>query len=1515
MKRIFTFLFILVVLPFSLVAQTNISGTISNNTTLTALNSPYIVTDHLNVNAGVTLNVEAGVELRFNSDVYLQVFGSLDANGATFTANESTEKGSWTGIYVSYENNASFGMVNLNNCLVEYAKSIYVRKGDLTLTNNTVIDNFSSYGVDVYTAGTLHIDATTIQNCSYPVYFRDKGGNGQWSVGEGVNLTDNSTNYIYINFRDVNTVFTMPDLGIPYYYNSELRVTQTGSLLIDPGVTLLGTADAFIAVNGKMKVLGTEEHPVLFSNDPSVDHWKGININDASIDTACIFNYCQFSGANYTYYDNRNYELWNCALEIIKSSPSLTNCTFSNNRYNLVVTGTSYPVFSQCNFMESSYVGKQTLNINIDLNATPEFSNCSITFNNSEARGIGILGNTVYDDSHMVNHSFTGFDSITYVMYGQVTIQDTASLVVDPGIVIKCTDNDNYIQALGSLTGVGTESKPIVFTHINDDEYGRPADTYNDGTTSISNSSSGRLLLNGQAASHVEYWKVLFGGRSSSNWAIYAYYENIVKNCEIRNSHRGILFSDNAQLIDNHLEYISDYPLSRRMNTGTPELIGNTIENSGHMGIHVNNFLEGTYSVGGLDIGTHTNVAYIIDSDMSIPVTADVTILPGTIFKFREYYGKLSVSGGLKADGTGNNRIIFTSLFDNSAAGNTNFNSGDDPTGHKWDGLQFYESSNDALNMLDNCEIRYIRNSIRITDCKMVMDSVLLNFSDNYALGIYGNANPEITNCVFNNLDKSPIHMDMFASPVFSGNSIANVGYTGIMINGGTISGTVPARSFAGYDTITYLIFETLRINDQLVIPAGLVFKGNSSTYFDIYGTLNVEGTADNPVVFTSLHDDAFGNPGDTEQNGQGSINKYGNRLVFRDQADDNSVVNHAIFRYSYTYSIHNASVSPTIKNCTFYNTGTCGLYLVGTAAPTVDSCVFADLQYPMITSLMTFPGSHQGNVLSGTTAKAISIIDDETLTQNYTLSKKNFAGIENIPYLFDRYNVGTSAILTISPGVVCKFMQNGYLVVRNGLIADGGNNPDDVIVFTSDRDDFYGGDTYGDGDANVADNRWWRGIYFPGEAIDASCQLNNCIIKNASYRYSTSANSSNRGGVTMDNSSPTIQNCLFEKNFWAILARNTSLPAITNCDFMETDPAIGYGVWNETGTVTIAAENCWWNDVSGPYHPSMNPDGLGERVSSNVDFTPWITETAKPIMGDVSLNGEVMPYDASLVLQHTVGNITLEAKQTDVADVSGNGEISSYDASLILQYTIGLITNFEQGSKKSGIIQGEPVVAAPESVLAFSGARVEVPLLFTTPASVKAIDMELEIDYRHLKFIGLNNDNFPADIMTATGYDEHSGILKISLASAHDLDLNHTDLGLIFKIMDPVIEASEIKLVRLASNEKEISEIDFKVRIESGDDATGYQDVQASSFLKVYSRNDLLIVDLHLASQQSQLTLSVFDISGRLTNQVIVEKPDAGTHKFSFNPEMKGAWNPSGVYMVSIRGDDFLMTRKLIFR
>jgi len=64
-------------------------------------------------------------------------------------------------------------------------------------------------------------------------------------------------------------------------------------------------------------------------------------------------------------------------------------------------------------------------------------------------------------------------------------------------------------------------------------------------------------------------------------------------------------------------------------------------------------------------------------------------------------------------------------------------------------------------------------------------------------------------------------------------------------------------------------------------------------------------------------------------------------------------------------------------------------------------------------------------------------------------------------------------------------------------------------------------------------------------------------------------------------------------------------------------------------------------------------------------------------LLGDVTGNGEVTSYDASLAAQYAIGLISLTADAVQRADVTENGQVSSYDASLIAQCAIGLIDSF----------------------------------------------------------------------------------------------------------------------------------------------------------------------------------------------------------------------------------------------
>ncbi len=50
------------------------------------------------------------------------------------------------------------------------------------------------------------------------------------------------------------------------------------------------------------------------------------------------------------------------------------------------------------------------------------------------------------------------------------------------------------------------------------------------------------------------------------------------------------------------------------------------------------------------------------------------------------------------------------------------------------------------------------------------------------------------------------------------------------------------------------------------------------------------------------------------------------------------------------------------------------------------------------------------------------------------------------------------------------------------------------------------------------------------------------------------------------------------------------------------------YGIFRETSSgEVLSVVNNWWGDRSGPYHPSLNPNGKGNNVSGPVDFVPWL--------------------------------------------------------------------------------------------------------------------------------------------------------------------------------------------------------------------------------------------------------------------------------------------------------------------
>jgi hypothetical protein len=84
-------------------------------------------------------------------------------------------------------------------------------------------------------------------------------------------------------------------------------------------------------------------------------------------------------------------------------------------------------------------------------------------------------------------------------------------------------------------------------------------------------------------------------------------------------------------------------------------------------------------------------------------------------------------------------------------------------------------------------------------------------------------------------------------------------------------------------------------------------------------------------------------------------------------------------------------------------------------------------------------------------------------------------------------------------------------------------------------------------------------------------------------------------------------------------------------------------------GIVTVDATRNWWGDASGPYHESLNPDGMGNGISGNVDFEPWLeAEVVAAKTETVTGGGTVNAKEEADTEVEVTGNATVTVARYD---------------------------------------------------------------------------------------------------------------------------------------------------------------------------------------------------------------------------------------------------------------------------
>lgn len=187
--------------------------------------------------------------------------------------------------------------------------------------------------------------------------------------------------------------------------------------------------------------------------------------------------------------------------------------------------------------------------------------------------------------------------------------------------------------------------------------------------------------------------------------------------------------------------------------------------------------------------------------------------------------------------------------------------------------------------------------------------------------------------------------------------------------------------------------------------------------------------------------------------------------------------------------------------------------------------------------------------------------------------------------------------------------------------------------------------------DGNTTGNQHGAGF---GAGISCNqCSLilkHNTIVNNTTIGHGPFAEP---GGIWLRYCAGSLDSCTIVANGGECGVRLDASASFT-INYCNIYGNSGYGIINNY-TPSINAEHNWWGDATGPFHATLNPGGLGNMVSDNIDFDPWLTDSVEWI--GVEEQPDVRPVDTYDNLTATIFRGPLQLpkdKECKVFDITG---------------------------------------------------------------------------------------------------------------------------------------------------------------------------------------------------------------------------------------------------------------------
>ncbi len=616
---------------------------------------------------------------------------------------------------------------------------------------------------------------------------------------------------------------------------------------------------------------------------------------------------------------------------------------------------------------------------------------------------------------------------------------------------------------------------------------------------------------------------------------------------------------------------------------------------------------------------------YHTTSSLTVPLGETLTVQPGAIVKFG-FAQQVTVNGTLDVQGTAGSGVVFTSIADDTAGGDTN---GDGPSSGVagwWRGLRFVAGSGGTIDFATVAfagQGGWAAMRLEGTSVLDVADTTLAECS---VMGLdltssSANFGSTFTGCQFLNnggraVDNAPLGMVAgFSGCSAGGNALDTLAVT-------TTDFPAPALAIttdnAINDTLYFVASVSVPTASSLTFGPGVITKWAFATQVTVSGNLVVNGTPSEPVIFTDFRDDTHG--GDTNNDAGASSPAPGWWRGLRFVAASTGDVDHAVVRYAGqgAWAALRAEGTPTLQvaDTTLSECSVMGLDLAGDSGNigmTVTDCSFLNNTGEAVRNVPVgaVPGFTE-NSASGNGLDTM-LVSTSTFTSDVTIAPTN--QINDVLYSIASLTVPVGRTLTLEAGVNLKFGFATQVIVSGTLLTNG--TPSEPVVLTDFRDDAVAGDTNNDGTATLPAEAWWRGV-----RATSGCSV---IANHARVRYA------GQGGWAAfrceTGSSAELRNC--RADFSLLAFELITFDVADRCVAFQNSSA-GFQVFGGSGDLT---------------HATAYGNGKGIRKAN----AAYAGEVLNSISWGNTLNYELWPAgqvrfsNGDAVLAGSDGNIDLD--------------------------------------------------------------------------------------------------------------------------------------------------------------------------------------------------------------------------------------------------------------------------------